>query len=514
MARGQRKRYLVFAAFLVFFTGLASAAVTIDAVSPEGDDIDGFDITVSRDGVTITRDNVDSFERNLDEQDYTVNIEKDGYEDLEREINVEDEDEEFIFTLVEEDGGENDDSEIEITRVNSPEIVCRSQSFSVSFDIRNSGDSARVVSTSGSGFGKILSGKSFVVQPDQTRTYRFIFTDVAGTGEREFRVSAISMDSDSATGTVEVDDCGGFGTPASVGNIDMNLYPVEGRGKASVGELVRVKGFADGARGSVELNLTMNGEDIGTIQTQRDGYFQTYFRAESSGMKTITVSTLEVKDSETLEVVPKPGLGELEAPGEVFEGENFEICGNVDSTITPDIVLLENGEVIESRQARGEACFDVQAPEAGEYTYEMRVLTYGDDDSSSREVKVLEQGPEAESFPGQVSAVETEDGLVRVELYNTHDSQRNYTVSLEDVPAGWTPEPVQEASLNMGERESIYFYLSPDQPGEVNASLSVESEGEDIFQDTVEIFSTNSPPAGNSIQDVYRIFFNFLGALF
>lgn len=493
-------KFLLVFGLLISTAAVASTAVTIDAVDTEGNDIDDFDITVENNETSIDRDSIDLFERDLEVGNYDVQISKDGYRNLNREIIVqEDADASYTYSLTEQtsDGGESS-SDIRIGRVQSPESVCRSESFSVDFDIENTGNSTKVVSTSGFGFGEVLAGKSFTINSGQTKTYRFYFTGVRGLGEKQFRVSASAKDSDSETRIVRVEDCVVEGTAASVEDIEVNVYPVQGREKASVGEVVRVKGFADGVRGKSELNLSINGEDSRTIQAGRDGFFQTYIRFEESGTKTVTVSAPGNSDSTTFEVVPSPKVGELQAPEKVFSGEEFEICGSVDSTVVPEVALLQDGDVLETKEARGNVCFNVNAPKQGEYMYEIRVLTYGEDDSSSKEVEILEQGSEAESFPGQVSSVETEDSLVKVDLYNTNNETRNYTIRLKDLPSEWISENTQNATLDKGERKTVYFYLSPAQRGEYNASLLVESEGEQIYEDKLEVFSTSRPPLEKS----------------
>lgn len=489
-------KFLLVFGFLVSALAVASAAVTIDAVDTEGNDIDDFDITVENNETSIDRDSIDVFERDLNVGNYNVQISKDGYGNLNREIIVqEDADASYTYSLTEQTDEEDEgSSDIRIGRVQSPESVCRSESFSVDFDIENTGNSTKVVSTSGFGFGEVLAGKSFTINSGQTKTYRFYFTGVRGLGEKQFRVSASAQDSDSETRTVRVEDCVVEGTAASVEDIEVNVYPVQGREKASVGEVVRVKGFADGVRGKSELNLSINGGDSRTIQAGRDGFFRTYIRFEESGKKTVTVSAPGTSDSTTFEVVPSPTIGQLRAPEKVFSGEDFEICGSVDSSVVPEVALLQNEKVLQTREARGNVCFNINAPKKGEYMYEMRVLTYGEDDSSSKEVTVLKQDSEAESFPGQVSSVETEDSLVKVDLYNTNNETRNYTVRLEDLPSEWISENTQNATLDKGERKTVYFYLSPGQRGEYNSSLRVLSQGEQIYEDQLEVFSTSRPP--------------------
>lgn len=502
---GPEKRKLVFLAAVIMFAATGTASrVSVDAVSATGSDLDEFDLSVSGDGISISRDEIDSFEREFMPGEYEFTLRKDGYSRTRRTVLVEeDTDASYTFSMAEE--GTDENSSIDITRINSPERVCRGESFSVDFDIRNTGESDQVISTTGYGFGNILMGKSFIIQTGQTRTYRFIFTGVRGSGPREFRVSASGLDSDSVTGEINVDDCISPGSSLSVDSIETNLYPVEGREKALTGEVVRIKGFADGARGNVDLNLSVNGEKIGSIQTGRDGYFQTYFRPDTAGRKTVTVSTSQVSGSAELRVVPDPEVSALESPDEVFSGEDFEVCADVSSSITPEVVLTENGDVIESRQARGNVCFNIQAPEPGKYNYSIQALTYGRNSEASREINVLEQGPETETFPSQVTSVETEDSLLKVQLYNTNNESRNYTVSLDGLSQEWLSEPVKNVSLGKGERKTVYFYISPGKEGKFDATVHVESEQSRIYNQTVEVFSTGANPPETQEINLMRI---------
>lgn len=508
---------LIIALLILGFAGAVAADISIDIVSSSGDNLNDFDIIVTGEDTDIDRENVDYLQPDLETGEYEVEISKNGYDTIERTISVnEGDDTSFTFSISsEEEEQADEDSNIEITRLDSPEEICSGESLSVNFDITNNGDEDRIVSTTGRGFGKNLAGQSFVVNSGQTKTYRFIFTNIRGSGEKDFRVSVSGVDSDSATGTVDLRSCDVSGSSASVDYIETNVYPLGGQGQAFVNEVVRVKGFADGSRGSVELNLSLNGEKIGTIQTQPDGYFQSYLRPETDGMKTVTVSTTEVSDSAQFITVPTAGVGNVRSKDQVFAGEEFELCADVNSVISPKVVLLENGEVLESRNARGEVCFNLEAPEAGDYTYEIRALTYGSGGSAEKEIEVLEQGPEASSFPGQVSAVETEDGILKVELYNTNNDSRNYTVRLNEVPDDWVSDVEQNVSVNRGERKTVFFYLSPGQAGEFEGVLEVESHDEVIYSDDVGLYVTNSPPrtASGGI-NVFRIALLALQVLF
>ncbi|MFB6241952.1 MAG: hypothetical protein ABEJ36_04070 [Candidatus Nanosalina sp.] len=495
-------------------SGVAAADISIDVRDTGGDDLDNFDLTVSGEDTEIHRSNLDEASLDLDEGVYDLKVSRDGYKTIQRTISVESgEDSRYVFTLSRTDLEEDETEKISITDLDAPDSVCRGTSFAATIKIRNRGSSDEVVSTTASGLGKILLGRSFVVESGGSVRYRFIFTGVKGSGNEKYKITASNSDSDSVNGSIDVVKCQIPGDPDTVTGIDMNVYPVEGGEGAVVNEVVRVKGFADGSRGSVPLNLALDGEKIAEISTQRSGYFQTYFRPEKTGKLTVTVSTSKVSNSEQLVVVPAPRMSGIEAPEKVFAGEKFKLCTNIESAITPKMVLLENGDVIESKNDRGRVCFRITAPEKGEYVYEIRALTYGESASESTEIKVMGQGPEAESFPGQVTTVETEPGIVKVSLYNTNNGTRNYTARLENLTAEWISNPEKTVTLNKGEKDTVYFYLSPKSQGDFSAVLEVESGGKIIYSDNVRVSSLDRNPVreGRTFSEVFlRLLFILL----
>jgi hypothetical protein len=476
---------------LSLVSGAAAADVSVDIRESEGDDLDDFDLEVTGE-TELERENIDRADLDLNEGEYDLEISKNGYDTIERTVFVEDgEDSSYLFTMLRTD--EDDEGEIIVSNLQAPESVCEEESFSATVDVENTGEDDRVVSISGSGFGQILSGNSFVVEAGGSKKYRFIFTGTGEKGTEDFRITAGSRgESDSVKGSIDITECRTPGDASDVSNIDLQLFPLGGKEKAFVGEVVRVKGFADGSRGKVSLDLEIDGEKIGEASTDPGGYFQTYFRPEKAGDLTVTVSAPETSFSRELTVEPSPSVGNMRAPEEVFSGEEMQICGSINSAITPKVVLLENGEVIESRLGKGNVCFDITAPASGEYDYEMRVLTYGKGESARLQVNVLEQGPEAESFPGQVAMVETEPGVLKVSLYNTNNESRNYTARLQNFDESWVSESKKEVSLGKGDRETVYFYMSPERSGNFRSVLEVESEGDIIYSDEVEVFSADT----------------------
>lgn len=484
--------YLVITSLAIVVSTASASNIQVDVARETGEDVDDYNLDLSGPNTNQVLEEINSFERDLEEGDYTFSISKKGFEDITREITVQ-EDIDASYNLITEPENDTEESDIQITRLKSPESVCQSKSFAAEFDITNNANESRVVSTSGFGFREILSGKSFIVNPDETRTYRFRFTGLGRAVKQEFTVSASSIDSDSISETIDVKQCQTIGDPKSVTDIELDLYPEQGQNNALRSEVVRIRGFADGGRGSIKLNLTVNENKIRDIKTQRDGYFQTYTRFDDAGSKTVSVSTSKVSGESEIKVIPNPEIQITSSRQKVVAGEEFQICTSINSSITPKVALIRDKQVLGSMDGSNKTCFSTTAPEnKGEYNYTVRTLTPGQDSSSSRKVEVLEKGEEVETFPKQVTSVETEDSLVRVKLYNTNNQERNYTTSIKEINESWVSNLRKESSLDVGERENVYFYISPSKTGNFTAHIQVESQDEIIYNEDIEVYSTSS----------------------
>ncbi|WP_414837857.1 hypothetical protein ACK3SF_00425 [Candidatus Nanosalina sp. VS9-1] len=496
---------IVLVTVLLLFSGAAAAEITVDARSSSGENLDQLDIEVLDTDYKETNVNEASF--NLDDGTYELLISRDGYVSIERSIFVEeDEDVEYFFTM-QKDEPEEQESDVALGEIDAPNSVCSSTSFPAEVEVRNEGETDEIVSLTGTGFGKILSGKAFVVPAGESQTYRFTFTGITGKGLKSFSIDLNGWDQE-VSDEIRLKDCEIPGSPDSVDNVDMEIYPERGNSEASVDELVRVRGYADGAQGPVPVNITVDGVKVATVESDPGGFFEAYFRPENSGVRTVTATSGKEFDSEDLRVVPVAYISSVTAPEKVFAGEEFRICGQVNSDIEPDVVLLEDKKLVESQNGNGEVCFNVTSSEAGEKNYLMRALTYGKSDHVETSVDVLPQGSEVESFPGQISTVETEGGVLRVSLYNTNSEARNYSVRLKDISDSWVSSSSENVSLGMGERDSVYFYTSPEAPGSFTGVLEVETEKEIIYSDSVEIRVAERPPrnAFSFVDNFVRMF--------
>ena len=472
---------ILFITFLLSFTTLGVAEITIDARTSSGVNLDDLDISVPE--LDREFNDVDKARFSPESGTYDVFIDHDEYNSIERTIVVDrEENSQYIFTMSE---ASEIDSTVSLESIDVPESVCSRTDFRVDVEVVNSGDRDEVVSLTGEGFGKIFTGKAFVVPEGESRTYRYTFTDISGLGLQNFEVR-INGEDESISENIRLRDCEIPGDPQEAENVDLEIYPERGNEEASVGELVRLRGFIDGVRDSVPVEVKINQRIVSELSTQPDGFFETYFRPEKSGTVTVTASSGNEFDTEELEVVPVARIQFVEAPEQVFEGDVFEACAEIVSDINADTVLLDERQVIETKSGKGKVCYDIEANEPGKTKYTLRALTYGESDSEEFSVNVLPQGSEVESFPGQIQGIESEGGLIRISLYNTNSEARNYTANIEDVQDGWIENTTQTTLLDSGERENIYFYTSPEASGNFEGVLEVESDDEIIYSNRAD----------------------------
>lgn len=426
---------------------------------------DEYDIVAECNGETET-DDVD-----LDEaEEETVDIEFDEeFEDDECETDTDD---------------DTDDGDgLEIRNVDYPARVCRGSSFVADVTIENNGGFHEVVTVTGSGLGSINIGESFTLREGEDTTSGLRFTNVEGSGDEEFKITVTNHDSDSATRTIDVEDCGVTGTPGRASGVSMELNPRE----TVVGDTVMVKGYVDGVRGRTEVRVDINGRREARISTQPDGYYQAFVRPEHPGEQTVTVRTNGAIASRELNVIPTSTVLSVTGPEKVFEGQEFEVCSDVESQVDSKIYLMKGDELLETKNARGEVCFDRTASGTGEHRFTVRSLTHGRESSASTEISILEAGNEVENFPDQIAAVESEEGMVKVDLYNTNDEMKTYSLELLGVPADWMDRSQKEVVLAKGERKTVYFYITPQSEGEFNPLLWVESDGETIYSQEISM---------------------------
>ncbi len=437
----------------------------------------------------------------LEEGDYTVTAEKDGYLDQARDVEIEAGDRTpVLFDMVSED-----EDSIRITDLEYEDTVCRGDTLSVVVSIRNSRDSDEIVTMRTEGLGTDTD-REVVTDRGDTITREVLLTNVEGSGTEQFTVSIENSVYDEETGEVEVEDCGTTDQPdAEATGLTAEVNPRT----IQAGETVNIRGFVDGIRGATEVEFESNGDQIASTSTDRSGYYSTYVRFNTPRTKSIDISAGGLTRTRNVEVLATATVGGITAPRQVFESESFEICADVSSQVDADVVLLRNGDVVESKTGVGEVCFETEAGAPGTAIYEVRALTSGSGGSSTRAVQVLEQGNEVESFPGQLASVESGGSITRVELYNTNDDLKSYDIELTGIDDRWYTQSDETVQLRSGERETVYIYLTPRAEGEYRPLLSVSSEGSTIYSQEIILETegtTDSNPPG-----FFQRLFRFLG---
>ncbi|MFB6192807.1 MAG: carboxypeptidase regulatory-like domain-containing protein, partial [Candidatus Nanohaloarchaea archaeon] len=452
---------------------------TARVVNQNGDRLEDARVKVENDD-SITKWTSDDGEAsfNLEPGDYEVTVWKPGYTTRTDEIEIEEDDD---FTRGYKLHKEQD---LKVSSLNYPETVCRGSSMSVSFQVENQGNSKEVIDISGEGLGSSINGRSLILDAGEEKRTSIIFTNIQGSGSESFTVKASNTDSDTGSGTVNVESCG-ITNYGQASDISLSINP----DRALSGRPVQVKGYVDGAQGRSEVTVKVDGKKVGEVSTQPDGYFQTYIRVSQVGMHSVSVETDSISANRNLEVLPTVSATMIDPPREVFEGEEFELCAQINSQINPKVVLLRDGVVMQTRQASGKVCFTPTASNPGEHEYMIRAVTYGEGTAATARIKVLETGPETTSFPESIASVESESGVVKAEIYNTHDELRRYHIKLEGLPDGWVSTSEKEVVLSKGERDTVYFYVMPKEEGSYSGDIVIESDGSEIYRENVTVWS-------------------------
>ena len=462
----------------------------VNVVDEGGDDIEDARVRVENGDTEVERTNYRGFASfGLHPDNYDIEVSHPDYDDVARSsVNIErGEVDSRTLTLYddERDG-------IEIVSTDYSSSVCRGSTLSVDVKVRNDADRDEYVDIVGSGLGKVVIIDGFVLEEGETQKRRIRFTNVEGSGTEELKIRAKNGTSDRVYRDVEVEDCD-ISAPdrpeRDPSSVSMKLsYPISPN-KALVGDTVKVSGFVDGVNRRSEVEIDVNGERKARVSTEPDGYYQTYIRVDSTGIKTVTARSGGEYASREIEVLPTASVGLVEAPRKVFEGETFEVCSEVNSQVEAKVLLLEDGRILDSTNANGEVCFDVDASDVGRHTYEVRALTSGEGSSSTTSVEVLETDVEAKSFPDQVASVESGSGMVKVELYNTDRSTTRYDVDLEGLPSTWTSQTEKQVVLSSGERKTVYFYLTPREEGNYDPEVIVNADNQEVFRQKVDLYT-------------------------
>ncbi|MFB6099813.1 MAG: PKD domain-containing protein, partial [Candidatus Nanohalobium sp.] len=465
-----------------------TGTLEINVVNGNGDDVEDARVEVENGDTEIERTDEDGFARfDLSPGDYDVEVTHPDYSGTATtSVNI-DEGETDSRTLTlfkdEEDG-------VEIVSTDFPSSVCRGDTLTVDYTVRNNEGYDKSAQTTASGLGSSIITNTYVIDSGESVSGTLRFTNVQGSGTETFNIRVRNGARAEVSGTVTVKDCT---TQEPVDQdasaVSMKLsYPVPPN-KALVGDTVKVSGFVEGVSSRTQVSINVNGKRKARVSTQPDGYYQTFIRMDSVGMKTVAARAGGKSASREIQVLPTASVGMVNAPRKVFEGEKFEVCSEVTSQVEAKVLLLEDGRILESTNANGQVCFDVNASEVGRHVYEVRALTSGEGASSTTTVEVLETDVETRSFPNQIASVESGSGMVRVELYNTHQEEKRYKLRLEDLPSTWLSQSRKEVILSPGERRTVYFYLTPREEGSYDPTVVVTADNQQVYRQKVDLYT-------------------------
>jgi PKD repeat protein len=382
---------------------------------------------------------------------------------------------------------EDSQRSLEVVSTDYSSSVCRGRALPVDVTVQNNMDRDEYVTVTGTGLGSVNIADAFVLEEGERKTRTVRFTNVEGSGTEEFRIRAKNGTDDRVYRTVNVENCPVQDQPRDPSSISMKLsYPIP-PDKALVGDTVKVSGFVDGVQGRSEVTIDSNGEQKAKVSTQPDGYYQTYVSADEVGTRTVRARSGGKSASRQLEVLPTATVSAITAPRRVFEGETFEVCGQVNSQIQAGVFFYEDARLLEKVNTKGDKCFEVEAQEPGLHTYKIRAATPGESSSSTVSVRVMKTEVEAKSFPNQIASVESGSGMVKVDLYNSHNELQRYNLELKGLPSTWTSQSRKQVVLSPGEGKTEYFYLTPRDEGDYDPEVIIESDNQEVYRQKVDL---------------------------
>jgi len=198
----------------------------------------------------------------------------------------------------------------------------------------------------------------------------------------------------------------------------------------------------------------------------------------------------------------------IKTPRQAFQGEEFQVCAmDVRSQVTPKVYLKENGEIIDSRNAKGDVCFDVTKSEKGKHRYTVGALAGNQRTSTSKDLQVYKADSETKNFPDRIASVRSESGIVKATVYNMEHERKTYDLSLEGVPDDWFSQTEKQVIVQPGEEREVFFYVTPKQDGEFETELEVENGGETLHEQTVQVRAVEPHRHKNFLQRLKTLLF-------
>ncbi len=427
---------------------------------------------------------------NLKADTYDVEASREGYESETQRVTLDEGDEDSLEFRLRQDG-----FPVNIVSVDAPETICEGDGFTVdaaASNLRSTGQTVAVhVGGDASSPAKIID-----IEASGVKEFSLDVERVEGLGEKEFFVKAENDGSNQRDFTVEVEDCdreveAPERTPSGI--------TINARPSVLTGETVRVRGEVAGTREPREVTVKADGRELETVTSSRRGQYQAFISFNEPGRKSVQVSTDGGRTArQSVNVNPRASVNPIQAPHTVVQGQEFDVCAEVESEVEPRVVLERDGKVQASRDASGEVCFTQRASSPGQHRYLIRAVTSGAGSSASKTVNVIADDNEVESFPDSVTTVKTESGLSRVSLYNRGTEVSRYDIEISGVNTREVSQTSKTEVLAPGQRETVYFYFSPTESSQ--ASIQISRDGEVLETRNVDIRAVESPQRRGGIR--------------
>ena len=424
----------------------------------------------------------------LEPSDYDVEASKTGYRTETQSVDLDaGENEDLRFRL--EDSGFG----VRVLRLNAPVEVCEGNSFEVEGVFSNIRDRDTTVAVGLEGDVE-SSYRTLSIDAGEVEEFTLTAERISGTGEKELSLFAENDGRHSKDFTVDSRDCDSRDQKRTDVPTGISL---NSRSSIIQGETIRVSGDIQNVRSSRDVEISIDGQEKTETTSNSNGRYQAFVQINDAGRKTVTANAEGVEARKTVKVLPRATVRPLQIPETVLQGEEFDICAEIEASEDAKILLEKEGKVLDSKTGTGNICFGVEASDLGDHRYSIRAINSGVGGEASDTVRVIEQRPEVESFPQVVSTVETESGLAKVTVYNSHSSVKDYNLELSGIESREASQTSKNVVLAPGDQEIVYFYFSPSESAE--ASVKIRSNGEIVDEKIFDIRAVSSDESRENI---------------
>ncbi|MDY6778178.1 MAG: carboxypeptidase-like regulatory domain-containing protein, partial [Candidatus Nanohaloarchaea archaeon] len=235
--------------------------------------------------------------------------------------------------LVESDGETSRDN-LEITQIIVPSRIKKGGDVSVSFKVRNLGNTRmKSITASITAFRQTKTTENFAIEAGSSRWLVMnLSVPMDASGEERIQVSVENPDDrDVEFITTTVSDLAAY----------MDLKPSTAKNGQPVlvtGRIIHTN-MVEGASG-ISANLYLGGSFVTGITTDETGRYSTYVYPEAPGSYTITLRNSYFSVSRSLQVRPALDSLTLDAPEQVNRTAVHDICGRIEASSPLNVNVL------------------------------------------------------------------------------------------------------------------------------------------------------------------------------